>query len=187
MLHHRAPPDPGVTIRFVEHATSDLDALWQSVQGSLRHAVVRDRARIDWRYFAEPDNPYRVLLAERDAPDAGQAARRRPIGFAAFRIHDSKAGRTATIADIFYHPEDIGGGRTLVRATLDALLDENADSVSTLVIPGSPLAQLLGTMGFIWRRRPFRVTIVPFDADLPLNQLRDPAQWFLTGGDFDVI
>jgi hypothetical protein len=188
LLHHRAPPDPAVTVRFLQHATPDLDTLWRTVRGSLRHAVVRDSARIDWRYFREPHNPCRVLLAERETPHiSGPGPTRRPIGFAAFRIHDSKAGRTATIADIFYQPEDIGGGRTLVRATLDALLDAGADSVSTLVIPGSPLAQLLGTMGFIWRRRPFRVTIVPFDANLSLNQLRDPAQWFLTGGDFDVI
>jgi hypothetical protein len=174
----RTPRDRTVTVRALQHASPDLDRLWQTARGSLRYAVVRDSARVAWRFLQEPEHACRLLLAER----AGE-----PVGYCAFRVHDNKGRRTATMPDIFVQPGDARGAASLIHAALDTLLSEDVESVSTLALPGSSLANWLGAAGFLRRRHPFRVTIALLAAETPLHVLRDPAQWFITGSDFDVI
>jgi hypothetical protein len=61
-----------------------------------------------------------------------------------------------------------------------------AESLHTLAVPGTPQFSWLRTLGFI-PRHSFGVEIVPLRADLPLERLRDPQRWYLTGADFDVV
>jgi hypothetical protein len=168
--------DRAVRVRPVERAGPEFDQLWQRT--GVAASVVRDSAWVNWRYIDAPAFDYRVLLAERD----GQ-----PLGYAAYRVEMHATGTAGFIAELFAPQVDDLARRTLIAETLDALYAAGADNAVTLAVPGSPLERDLRSAGFLHSRGAFGVQIVPLDPEIPLGVLRDPRNWNVAGGDFDVI
>jgi Acetyltransferase (GNAT) domain len=174
----RAQGDPSVRVRPVERAGPEFDRLWQRCGAEAPVSVVRDSAWVNWRYLDAPAFAYRVLLAER----AGQ-----PIGYATYRVEGHPGGRAGFIAELFVSQGDPRGRGELIARTLAALHAEGADNAITLAVPDTALYQSLKGAGFLRGRGAFSVQIVPLGPDLPMDVLRDPRNWRMAGGDFDVI
>lgn len=170
--------DVTIRTRRVERAGPEFDVLWGRCGASAQLSVVRDSAWVNWRYLDAPSQAYRILLAER----AGQ-----PIGYAAYRVEEIRGGRAGVIAELFAAQDDSAGRRTLIGTAIDALRAAGADSAATLAIPDTPLYRDLARAGFLRRRGAFSVQIVPLDPRLPMDLLRDPRNWIMAGGDFDVV
>jgi Acetyltransferase (GNAT) domain len=176
--HLRLRRDPAVRVRPVERAGPEFDQLWQRCAADAAASVVRDSAWVQWRYLDAATYDYRVLLAERD----GQ-----PAGYAAYRVESHAKGTAGFVAEIFAAQADTSARRTLIAETIAALRTAGADNAVTLAVPGSSLERDLRDGGFLYSRGAFSVQIVPLDPNLPLDLLRDPRNWSMAGGDFDVI
>jgi Acetyltransferase (GNAT) domain len=79
-----APPPDAASDDFVDES---FDPLWETVRTSSRHAIVRDRGRVNWRFHARPSRYYRMLWRRQ----AGEM-----IGWAAL---SAVADGTATVVD----------------------------------------------------------------------------------------
>jgi predicted N-acetyltransferase YhbS len=170
--------DATISVRRVERAGNEFDALWERCGAEAPVSVVRDSAWVNWRYLDVPSRAYRVLLAER----AGQ-----PLGYLAYRVEESPGGRAGVIAELYAGRDDAAARRALIRAAIDELRAAGAESAATLAIPDAPLYHDLARAGFLRRRGAFSVQIVPLDPALPMDVLRDPRNWSVAGGDFDVV
>jgi hypothetical protein len=133
---------------------------------------------VQWRYLDPPAFTYTVLLAER----AGQ-----PSGYIAYRLAETPGGQVGFVADLLTAPTDAGTRHTLLRHALADLYAQGAEAALTLAVPGTPLHQSFKRAGFILSPGAFAVQLNPLAADLPLELFANRQNWYLTGGDFDVI
>jgi hypothetical protein len=156
----------------------DLDRRWTNLERKYENTGVRDRAWVDWRYLKAPGFGCRVLLARVDGE---------PAGYVAYRIVEANARRTGIIADLFTAPEDREVSAALLATALDDLWSRGAELARAAAPPGASLHRLLRAAGFMNAPGEFDFKVIAFDPSLSPTQLRDPARWFLTGGDFDVV
>jgi hypothetical protein len=166
-----------VTVRPLPSATSELDVLWERASPAAVNSLVRDRAWVAWRYCAAPETPYRVVLAER----AGS-----PRGYAAYRTLQV-AGRTTMRVPEIFAPGDPAAFRALVGHVIAAADAADAESVVTLAVPGSIADRELRRSGFRFSPGAYRLEAVRLDSTISAAALNDPRDWWLAGGDFDVI
>jgi hypothetical protein len=75
---------------------------------------------------------------------------------------------------------------TLLADLLQRFETQRAESLRTLAVPGSEYARWLRRHGFFAGPR-FSVQLVPLAEGLPLERMRDPMLWNLSGADFDVV
>ena len=170
------PPDPAVRVRLLDTPEPELDDLWARLAPSWQHAVVRDAAWLEWRYFAVPQSPYRVLLAER----SGQ-----PAGYLALKVQAGRNGSlVGWIADLL--AASAADDRALVRAGLAHLRAAGVERVRALVAPESPMHQALLAAGFSGAGGG-DFAVVPLDPGLPLHEVTRADGWLVSGGDFDVL
>lgn len=168
-----------VTIREVAAAGPAFDALWAAAGPGYENVAVRDRAWMEWRYLAAPGYDYHILLAERGGT---------PAGYLVYRVGQiANLPPTGWIADLFAAPAAAAVRRALLRHALAELHAAGAESAVALVPAGGLLHRELRRVGFLLGRATYDFSIVPFDPDLPVDALRDPTRWFLTGADFDVV
>jgi Acetyltransferase (GNAT) domain len=171
-------PGAAVQVMPISEAGEVFDRLWQHSRGDYGFSVRRDARWVNWRYLSAPEPGYRVLLASRD----GQ-----PIGYAAYRLETAAHRKVGMLADLFTPRADGGARRSLLAHVLHDLRAAGAESVATLAIPASPVAQTLRAAGFLVGRWGFVVQCVLLDPRLAVADMRDPQLWSLAGGDFDVV
>jgi hypothetical protein len=179
-LHERGR-GPGCEVtQLSDTGTADLDALWSRVAPSWRNAVVRDGDHVAWRYLRAEPAPYTVLIA-RD--EAGLA------GYIAYRIVAADPRLNGVIADLCAARGDDNAALALLRAACEDLREQGAGTVLALAPPGSSLYGTLRRAGFLPRRRStaFSFEMVTLQPSYSLEGLGNPADWLLTGGDFDVV
>jgi hypothetical protein len=178
-LWNRAPRSAAeIRIRQVECAGPEFDALWQSLAAEAAFSAVRNSSWVNWRFLAAPLYNYRVWLAERDG---------KPIAYLAGRLDETADRKVAFIADMLVSREDHPAQQALLRHVAWYFYDLGAEMVATLAVPETWLAHILRRTGFLFSWGQFSVELVPLDSTLPLERMRDPQQWRLSGGDFDVI
>lgn len=178
----RRPLPSGLTIQAVDAADARFDELWQTAHPRQGYCVQRDRRWVSWRFLSAPANERRwrcrLLLTCRG---------KQPVGYAAYRVQ-SEAGRvTGFLADLFTAPADASARQALLTQALRLLYDLGAEKAVTLAVPQTPLHHSLAQVGFRPALGAFTVKARPLAQPLDLDALRDPAQWYLTGSDFDVI
>ena len=171
-------PDPSVSIESVRHAGPDFDRLWAACMPEIKVSVVRDSQWVQWRYLSAPSQDYRVLLARRA---------QQPIGYLAYRIKDRPQGKLGFIAALFTSPTEHKGRATLLNHALAGMQADAVEAVFTLAIPKTPLYRAFRRAGFIFSRGAFTVQMVPLASGLPMETFRNPQNWYLVGGDFDVV
>ncbi|MBI3732991.1 MAG: GNAT family N-acetyltransferase [Chloroflexi bacterium] len=169
--------DAGVQVRAVTRAGPEFDQLWQVCRSEAALSVVRDSAWVNWRYLSAPSLPYHVLLAER----AEQA-----VGYLAYRVQDEGGRKVGAIAELFTKQADAGARGALLRHALEQFQAAGVEQAVTLAVPGTAAWRAWRRAGFFGGRS-FSVQIVPLDENLPMAVLRDPRQWRMSGGDFDII
>ena len=171
------PIPPEIGVRPLSTPTREIDVIWERAARHVDTSLVRDRAWVAWRYTDHPDGAYRLTLAER----AGA-----PTGYAAHRVVRTETGSVVQIAEIFA-PGDRTTVRALVRDIVQRATQQDADTVATLAVPGSDVDRELRRAGFLFSPGAYLLEVIRLDATLPRPLLADPARWWLTGGDFDVV
>jgi len=178
----RRPLPSGLTIQVVDEADARFDLLWQTAHPRQGYCVRRDRRWVNWRFLSAPADERRwrcrLLLAFRGD---------QPVGYAAYRLQTEAGRTTGFLADLFTAPADEPARQALLAQALRLLYDLGAEKVATLAVPATPLHHSLAQVGFRPALGAFTVKARPLAQPLNLDALRDPAQWYLTGSDFDVI
>jgi hypothetical protein len=158
-----------------------FDEMWGEVSSRWSYAVVRDSGWVPWRYLEAEPQKYCVLVA--------QECSGRPVGYIAFRLVTTGERRTGYIADLVVGRGDRACAAKLIAAALNVLHTQGAGSVMTLAPPRSVTARYFRWLGFLPTAgsTAFTFEVVPLDSTLDLATLSEPADWLLSGGDFDVI
>jgi hypothetical protein len=179
-LHERGR-SPGCVVTLpTDTGTADLDTLWSRVAPSWRNAVVRGGDHVAWRYLRAQPTPYQILIARDEAGVAG---------YIAYRAVESGPRLNGVIADLCAARGDDNTIFALLRAACDDLREQGAGTAATLAPPGSRLYHALRRAGFLPRRRSteFSFEMVALQHSDSLEGLSNPADWLLTGGDFDIL
>ena len=167
--------DRRIEVQEVSTADQQFDCLWRDARSRLAQALVRDRSWVAWRYLSAPGGAYRVLLATRSGE---------PVGYAAC---SAPGVQSATIADVFAAPGDSATFTALVQATVGRATASGADSIRTLATAGSWAHRELLRAGFFRSRHAFGVHYVPLDPLVTASGVGAASDWYLLGGDFDVV
>jgi hypothetical protein len=175
----RGAADTALRVRPIKRAGPEFDQLWQRCRDETRISVVRDSAWVDWRYLTAPSHDYRVLLAERD----GQ-----PAGYIAYRLEMTTGAPWGFIAELLAPQDDPTARRALIACAVSEMRAAGAVAATVLAVPRTRMHAALRRAGFVLGRAGFfSVQIVPLVPDLPIALVRDPTNWDIAGGDFDVI
>lgn len=175
MWNRRAPAEIGV--RSLASATPEIDAVWQRAVPLIQTSLVRDRAWVAWRYCTCPYRSYQIALAERAAG---------PVGYAVHSVvrHDET---TSVLVPEIFAPGDQPALRALIGHVVARGAAADADTVVTFAVPGSTVERELRHAGFLRGRGGWPLEVIQLDPAIPRAALRDPENWWLTGGDFDVV
>jgi hypothetical protein len=171
-------PDETVHTRGVDRVGSEFDVLWQTCRGDRQISAIRDSAWVNWRYVKAPTFAYRVLLAER----WGQ-----PVGYCAYRLQETAGRKLGFIAELLVPQSDMLARNTLIARTLQQLRVEGAEAAITLAIPNTSISCAFRRAGFLFSWGSFGVCLAPLDPTLSMDTVRNPQNWCMAGGDFDII
>jgi hypothetical protein len=176
------PPRPirsgPLTVEGVTQASGEFDTVWNNLKGDYPNLVIRNRDWVQWRYLDAPEQDYTVQLASTD----GQ-----PAGYIAYRVVPIGNRLIGRIADIFAAADDRTTQDALIKAANRHLARLGADSAATLVAVGSPAYSVFRRNLFLLSRGEYKVSFITPSSDVTLEQLSNPADWHLMGGDFDVV
>lgn len=173
----RRPTDPKLVIRSMDTPTAAFDRLWERVEGEATFSLVRDRAWLSWRYAECPLRVYQLLLAERGGV---------PAGYAVFSVVREPRTTYVAVPEVFA-PGDAKAFHALVQECVVRAQREDADTVATFAVPSSAAARAFGAAGFRMTRTGWSLEVNRLDPAIPPSALRDPAAWWVSAGDFDVI
>jgi hypothetical protein len=170
----RRPIDIEVT--EAHSASADFDVIWERCRRDTAFSAVRDAAWIEHRFLTSPARNYQLLVArERGLPTA----------WLAYSLNHGNGRTTAQLTELCASERDTASCAALMRELLRRLREADADLVSTLAVPGTPLFAWLRTIGFL-RGPSFGVQLVPLATELPFEGFLDSRAWRLSGADFDV-
>ena len=168
--------DPSIEVNETKGASSFFDDLWAVCSRDREFSLIRDRRWIEWRFINAPHD-YEVLIAARSGT---------PVGYLVYRQVDSQRSRGALLVDALFSRRERQAFATLLSHLLRRLKSNGVETVSALTVPGSQLHQLLRQAHFR-AGRSFSVEIRPFSVDLPMERMRQPELWHMTGADYDVV
>jgi hypothetical protein len=173
----RLRQDPRLESRDVARAGDAFDRVWHRCAADAMFSVVRDAAWVHWRFLSSPARKYDVVLAYRNGE---------PVGYRATHIARSADKTSAFLAELVAPNDDEPALHTLLAGAVADAHAAGADMLAALAVPGTVLHAVLRRAAFL-RGPAFGVHIVPFAADLPLDRLRRPENWRLSGAEFDVV
>jgi hypothetical protein len=177
VLKGRLKRDPDVQIEQVRNAGEEFDQIWESCKSDAMFSTVRDAAWVNWRFLSSPSGEYQLVLARR----AGKA-----VGYAAYRLARTEQKTSAYLAEIVTARTDSGCRDTLLDDLIDKLRAADAETLVALAVPGTLTFRWLCGAGFFLGHA-FSVQLAPLSPELPIDQMRDPENWSITGADFDVV
>jgi len=176
-LANRLRQDPQIEFRKVAHAGDSFDRLWTRCATDATFSAVRDASWVQWRFLSSPARKYDVVLAYRN----GEA-----VGYSAMHVASTSDKTSAFLAEIVTPSSDTGAQDNLLAGAVANAYAAGADVLTALAVPGTNLHASLRRAGFL-RGPAFGVYIVPFTAGLPMDRLRRPENWRLSGAEFDVV
>jgi GNAT superfamily N-acetyltransferase len=166
-------PTPSDDVVESEGFDARFDRLWKRVKDGYPIITRRDRPYLQWRYVENPAERYRILAHVEDES---------LLGYAVFKRYQDEL----QIVDILaVQDTDVGLG--LISRVAQIALEESAMSISLWLNVTHPLHHALEKRGF---RNGEPVTYLgglALQSDLPLPELYDFRNWYLTMGDSDVF
>lgn len=157
----------------LSEADERFNQFWERIRNDYDIIVRRDRKYINWRYFSNPIEKYRLIA---------YVENEQIRGFAVFKRYQDEM----QVVDLLIGKEDIEVGESLMQFIIAEALDATAQSVSLWLNVTHPFHHALEKMGF----RPEGP--VTYLGGLVLNpkfdgSLYDFRRWYFTMGDSDVF
>ncbi len=145
-----SPPPTGVEAS--DFVTESFDPLWASAAGTLTAALVRDRARVNWRFHARPTRYYRMVRLVSGSEDLAWAAL-------------SVVGEEAIVADFLGREADGRDLSALFSAVAAEAATLGANRLRFWKSPGGPGRRIIDAMSGEERDAGFWIVGRVFDED----------------------
>lgn len=179
-------PASGAGTLFARLTNKNLeiaDQFWQSVKGKYPVMLVRDGARLAYRFLNIPRREYECWYA---------FSGNKPVALAIGRRMEVAGISCAMLADFLFLDGYETQARALVRKALAILREEGADMAGCLMLPWTAEAALLRKMGFFkcpkaMEPQPFLFCVHRFHDARECGPVMDLKNWFFTMGDYDVV
>ncbi len=175
-----ARPASEVRISRVDGFDERIDTLWNAMRSGVKLATDRSSRYLRWR-FAENRRDYTIHIAEVRGHLAGLVVTRVDVKF---------GQRFGYIAEFFFRPGSDEAGVALLAEARRVLRDAGCGMVTALALEPPEIRNALGRAGF--RRLPRRLMPHPIhfiskDLSSRRAKLTDPADWFVSWSDHDVV
>lgn len=160
-----------------------LDDLWDRAAGAVRLGAIRDTAFARWRFATRPDAGYGSWLALR----AGL-----PVAWAVHRDLTMRGLRARFLVDWLVAPGAGEAARILLTELERTGRGAGVVLLSALLPGAGPARDALRAAGF-WRvperlhPQIIRFSVRGFGRHAAMGELFDPAAWYLTWSDTDVV
>jgi len=170
-------------LKWIERFDARMDGFWEQVAARRRIAAVRDSTYLNWRYFDNPGRRYWAVVAERD----GEI-----LGYVILRCMEQFELRGGVIVDLGALPDrEPVLGALLVEAE-GFFREQRSDLVACLISGDDEYSGLLRRSGYLPLPRKLGFKEWHFGCRVHSPALNseffgDPANWYVTFGDTDVI
>ena len=158
------------------------DDLWVRCSNQHRLWVVRNKAYLNWRYVAKPENKYHIVSIWQDF---------QPVGYVVIACTNMNFGDTIFIMDFLVDLNFKYAADVLIRYVVNVAKKNECAFASVLLTPGSKYLHIFRKKLFL--PLPERLFPQPlyfgarcFDASLN-HLIFDPKAWSISWGDNDVI
>jgi hypothetical protein len=179
-----SPPD--LEIAQIGFFDDSFDVFWERVRHRYPIMVIRDPAYLNWRFADVPTKVYTTFAARSDG---------KVRGFAVLRVAPFGRFSAGMIVDLVVEASAEGraAGRALVDRAHSHFSDLDVDIIASLAPRHTDEFRLLRSRGFyvcpkFLQPQPFRLVVRCHDETGSTSRLvHDPANWFVTLGDSDVL
>ena len=154
-----------------------MDKLWSKASEIKKIMIVRDMKYLNWRYVEKPGEEYKLFLAKRQQEVVGYLVLK-------FEINDITRGY---IVDLLTLPGEDIFAEALIAKAIEYSQDENAATMSCLMLPDTPYYRILKRLGFMHRRSFIQLNVRVFDPNLSGEFVGDSGNWYFAFGDTDTI
>jgi hypothetical protein len=179
----RIPADEHTEQRWIDRFDARFDGLWERVAPRYGLTVIRDSTYLNWRYCDNPARDYRTVVAER----AGEV-----VAYMTLRCMEQYGLRGGMIVDLAAAPGSEQALSALLVFAERFLREQQLDVMACLINGDDRYVRLLRRQGFL--RVPGRLGFKEWYFGYRINKptvseevCADPANWFLTFGDTDVV
>lgn len=166
-------PAPSGNVVELDRFDERFDYLWDHVKDDYLIIPKRDRKHLEWRYVQNPAERYQILACIKAES---------VLGYAVFKRYQEEL----QVVDILA-VQDIDVGMQLISRVARIGLEASAVAVSLWLNVTHPLHHALEKLGF---RNGEPITYfggLALQPDLPVAELYDFRNWYLTMGDSDVF
>ena len=180
----------GFRIEEVTRFGPEVDELWQCIARRFAISAIRKATALNWRYFQQPNSPYRVFSISRNSQWQG---------YVVIRVLEKWGLRLGTLVDLFFNPDCAPAGELLLCCAERELRAKGAEALWGLFASPETYPKLFRKAGFFkapqlkgLRRFHFVADFVTIECLRPDLDARDGAllrqgdQWFLSLGDTDL-
>ena len=171
----QAPLPAGTEITEVSSFDGRIDGFWEKVRGGFRVMPVRDRQYLTWRFVKKPvRSGYEILLAE---------CRGETLGYLVVKSKELEGNTAGAIMDILTLPGREDVARCLISRAIQRCREAGAETLNCDISRTNPYYGSFRKSGFM----PFpegvpRLAVQTNCAELSLDFLGDPENWFITIG-----
>lgn len=164
-----------VEIRKLDQFDHEFHDLWNRCKDHHEISVIREPDYLNWRYFQNPINDYKVFAAYRD----GEC-----LGFVVLCIKEKDGFKRCFVIDLMTLPGDTALIKCLLGTAVAYSYREGVDSINTWMLEHTDAFPVLREMGFVERDTPHYLIVRPGES-WSSGCLDERTNWFLTIGDSD--
>lgn len=152
---------------------------WDRIEHEFDVALVRDAARLEYRYNARPDAQYTTIMLRRDDE---------VVGFAIFRERTSAHSRLLSVVEFVTSPCDASAMRALAAAVTDEARERGVAYVSMCTGGFGRFQQVLLTCGFAPIELVSERTMIAkiLNPAIRADMIRGYERWHLSQGDLET-
>lgn len=170
----RPLPTPGDEVVELAEFDGRFDSLWDRVKDEHRIICRRDQQQLNWRYFQNPSEHYRIL-----AHTAGEEI----AGYCVFKRYRQEW----QVVDILIPEDNVRKGVELIARVVELAAVDGASAVSLWLNVTRPLHRALEKLGFRNGEPITYFGALALQPGLVDRGLCDFRHWYLTMGDSDVF
>ena len=161
----------------VEYVDNRINTFWNTV--SKRHNIIiaRNHNYLNWRYFENPHQQYRVLIAEK---------KNKILGYIVLTFKDMHKLRKGYIVDILSIDESVA--QVLIQMAIDYFIEKKVDLGICWMLRNSIYYNILKANGFVCFPS-MKAKLIARNSSKNPNPilLRNHRNWYITIGDSDLI
>ncbi|MCR4428219.1 MAG: GNAT family N-acetyltransferase [Caldiserica bacterium] len=171
--------DPRFSLHQVDRFGESYDRLWGELRGRFPLMVDRTSAYMNWRYLDHPSGVYRAFFLRKAGNDE-------IFGVAVLHIVDLEY-RLGSIGEFLVKDWDPEIARIFLTLLLDYFKLQGTAIVATWTLPHSPFVPVFKSLGFRLRSQHQPLIAISPDGSLEKEEIRNPENWFISSGDYDMF